>query len=66
MPVHAVTGASSHVGHYAVHQLLARGVLLGALRHLTAAAAAGRRAGCNLRPCGSRLVSAGSHLIGEA
>jgi uncharacterized protein YbjT (DUF2867 family) len=33
MPVHAVTGASGHVGRYAVHQLLARGVLLGALRH---------------------------------
>lgn len=66
MPVHAVTGASSHVGHYAVHQLLGRGVLLGALRHLSAAAAAGRRADGNLRPCGSRLVSAGSHLFGEA
>jgi uncharacterized protein YbjT (DUF2867 family) len=26
MPVHAITGASGHVGRYAVHQLLARGV----------------------------------------
>jgi uncharacterized protein YbjT (DUF2867 family) len=33
MPVYAVTGASGHVGRYAVHQLLARGVLLGAVRH---------------------------------
>lgn len=33
MPVHAVTGAPGHVGRYAVHRLLARGVLLGALRH---------------------------------
>ena len=32
-PVHAITGASGHVGRYAVHQLLARGVLLGALSH---------------------------------
>src|SRR5262249_28580216 len=32
---------------------------------ITAAAAAGRRAGRNLRPCGSRLVSAGSHLFWE-
>ena len=31
-PVYAVTGASGHVGRYAVHQLLARGVLLDALR----------------------------------
>ncbi len=26
MPIYAVTGASGHVGRYAVHQLLARGV----------------------------------------
>jgi len=32
-PVHAITGASGHVGRYAVHQLLARGILLGTLRH---------------------------------
>jgi NAD(P)-dependent dehydrogenase (short-subunit alcohol dehydrogenase family) len=32
MPVYAVTGASGHAGRYAVHQLLARGVLLGARR----------------------------------
>jgi len=31
-PLYAVTGASGHVGRYAVHQLLARGMLLGALR----------------------------------
>ena len=33
MPVYAVTGASGHIGRYAIHPLLARGVLLGALRH---------------------------------
>ena len=33
MPVYAVTGASGHAGRYAVHQLLARGLLLGALIH---------------------------------
>lgn len=33
MPIHAVTGGSGHVGRYAVHQILARGVPLGALRH---------------------------------
>lgn len=31
--VYAVTGASGHVGRHAVHQLLACGILLGALRH---------------------------------
>jgi NAD(P)-dependent dehydrogenase (short-subunit alcohol dehydrogenase family) len=33
MPVYAVTGASGHVGRYAVHQLLAGGILLGAQWH---------------------------------
>ena len=72
MPVYALTGASGHGGRYAVHQLLARGVQRGAeappatcQARITAAAAAGRRAGCNLRPCGSRLVSAGPHLLWE-
>jgi uncharacterized protein YbjT (DUF2867 family) len=32
-PVYTVTGASGHAGRYAVHQLPARGVLPGALRH---------------------------------
>jgi NAD(P)-dependent dehydrogenase (short-subunit alcohol dehydrogenase family) len=44
-PVYAITGASGHVGRYAVHQLLARGVLLGALRHGPAELPARRRPG---------------------
>jgi hypothetical protein len=76
MPVHAVAGASGHVGRYAVHQLLARGVPLATgsgarlLGHLGTGLRCGAQflplviSGRNDRPSGGRnFINQGTRAV---